>query len=70
MSHSRKKNNIVQDNKDKSYWKKIRRVIKHKISSYKNFEEEVELPNPKEIVNDYDFRDWKFFCDDEKYKRK
>ena len=65
MSHSFKKVNIVKDNKNKSYWKTIRRCIKQAM----NINPE-ELPNPKEIINDYDWRDYWFFSTQDKTKRK
>ena len=37
------------------YWRTIRRVIKNAIRS-----NEEEIPNPKEIINDYDYSDYKF----------
>lgn len=53
MSHSFKKINIIKDKKNKSYWKTIRRSIKQAV----NINPE-DLPNPKQIINDYDYRDW------------
>ena len=56
MSDSRRKA-IIKDrprNAKKStlYWRKIRRVIKQLVGI------EEDLPNPKEIVNDYDYCDY------------
>jgi hypothetical protein len=39
----------------RAYHRRVRRVIKHRIQSGKD-----ELPNAKEIVNDYDYRDYRF----------
>lgn len=55
MSRSRKKYSIVKDVgfMKKLYWKVIRRVSKQYLNSNK------EIPQPKEIINDYDYCDWK-----------
>lgn len=47
-----------------SYWKKIRRVLKQLVSQGK------EPKNPKEITNNYDYMDYKFYSEEDKYKRK
>lgn len=63
MSRSRRKP-IIKDrprNKKKStlYWRIVRRVINGKVRILKdNPIEEGQLPEPKEIVNDYDYCDW------------
>ncbi len=56
MSRSRKKA-IVKDNPKRKelFRRRIRRTIKTSLASGKE-----ELPNPKTIVNDYDYCDYKF----------
>jgi len=64
MSRSRRKP-IVKDrprNEKKSslYWRIVRRVINGKVRQMsKTDEDETTLPEPKEIVNDYDYCDYK-----------
>ena len=53
----------------KDYWKTVRRVQKQALNSGK------EIPNPKVIVNDYDYSDYTFNFEhippaDEKIKNK
>ena len=74
MSRS-KREPIIKDrprNHKKStiYWRTIRSVWNNIIKSFKGDYEDFDLPNEKTIVNDYDYSDYKFFTDDEKYKRK
>ena len=63
MSRSRRKP-IVKDrprNEKKSslYWRIVRRVINGKVRQIiKTDEDETELPQPREIVNDYDYCDY------------
>lgn len=63
MSRSRKQP-IVKDrprNEKKSslYWRIVRRVINGKVRQIdKSDEDETNLPQPKEIVNDYDYCDY------------
>lgn len=58
MSRSRKKVAIVKDSgKAIRYWRTVRRRINTVIHSNRNLDE-LELPNPKTIVNDYDYHDW------------
>mgnify|MGYP001766470650 CR=1 FL=1 len=55
MSRSRKKVAIVKDSgKVIRYWRTVRRRINTVIHSNRNLDE-LELPNPKTIVNDYDY---------------
>jgi hypothetical protein len=72
MSRSQKKP-IIKDGprnykKSSAYWRTVRRVTKEKV---KYLNEEIEdnvLPDPQEIINDYDYSDYKIdfrFCDDE-----
>lgn len=61
MSRSRKKA-ILKDKprngkKASSYWRAVRSRIKTAIKSCKNYEE-LEIPNPKTVVNDYDYCDY------------
>lgn len=61
MSRSRRKP-IIKDsprNEKKSslYWRTIRRVTKQKVHELKT-NPEIEIPNPKEIVDDYDYCDY------------
>lgn len=63
MSRSRRQP-IVKDrprNEKKSslYWRIVRRVINGKVREIvKNDDDEINLPEPKEIVNDYDYCDY------------
>lgn len=68
MSRSRKKA-IYKDKgfRKKDYWKTVRRVHKVIIQKHKSdfiydyhgdFGKEFNLPNPKSIVNDYDYCDY------------
>lgn len=50
------------------YWSRIRSVIKNKLRS-SNLED-VVLPNPREIINDYDYCDYSFLSEDDKHTRK
>lgn len=67
MSRSRKKA-IVKDKRLKQYSKIIRRsqnqIIKDSIKLEDLFL--LEIPNPKTIINDYDYSDYRFDCE---YKR-
>lgn len=72
MSRSRRKP-IVKDGprnhkKSSLYWRPVRRVTNEKVR-YLNEELDDEIiPDPKEIVNDYDYSDYKHdlrFRDDE-----
>lgn len=64
MSRSRKKP-IIKDRprnakKSSLYWRVVRRVINDKVRQIlTNPEKEPDLPEPKEIVNDYDYSDYK-----------
>lgn len=81
MSRSFKKPIVKQsfknEKKSSSYWRTIRRVIKGKVKFLSEELEEKQLPDPKEIINDYNYSDYRFdmrFDDDkelsEKYSRK
>lgn len=81
MSRSRRKP-IIKDGprnykKSSSYWRQIRRVIRDKVKYLSEDLEDKQLPNPKEIINDYNYSDYRFdtrFMGDkelsEKYSRK
>lgn len=71
MSRSRKKPHFKDKGHMKDlYWKAIRREWKQDLN-YKNidvtflfaedFLHEIQLRKPKEIINDYDYRDWSFY---------
>jgi len=72
MSKSRKKP-IVKDKTDGAkYHRTIRRVTNEKVRYLEDELDDEGLRNPKEIVNDYNFSDWKFdlrFRDDEISKK-
>jgi hypothetical protein len=74
MSRS-KKEPIVKERprnykKSTIYWRKVRSVVKNTIKSFKEDWKDLEIPNPKTIVNDYDYSDYTLFLNDEKNKRK
>jgi hypothetical protein len=64
MSRSRKKP-VIKDcprnyKKSSNYWRTIRRVTKDKVRfSQENLDDEL-VPDPKEIINDYDYSDYRF----------
>jgi hypothetical protein len=68
MSKSFKKNPVVKNkgwDKD-NYWRRVRGATKNILRSKDISElEEVPLPNPKEIVNDYEYNDWISKCMDD-----
>lgn len=70
MSRSVKKP-IIKDksrnSKASTYYRRVRRVIKQKLKE--SDIEEVELPNSKEIVNDYDYMDYKWDLRNSKNKK-
>lgn len=64
MSRSRKKP-IIKDRprnykKSSNYWRTIRRVTKNKIRFLQETLEEEIIPDPKEIINNYDYSDYRF----------
>ena len=64
MSRSRKlpvlKDRPRNHKKSALYWRTVRRVINEKVKLYLEMpSDDVNLPTPKEIVNDYDYSDWK-----------
>lgn len=81
MSRSRRKP-IIKDGpknykKSSFYWRQIRRVIKGRVKYLSENLEDKQLPDPKEIINDYNYSDYRFdtrFIGDkelsEKYSRK
>lgn len=60
MSRSRKKA-FYRDKPDtRRYWRTIRRVQKMIVSSFmSNTEQDIIIPSEKEIINDYDYSDYK-----------
>jgi hypothetical protein len=72
MSRSKRKP-IVKDGprnykKSSAYWRTVRRVTKEKVKYLNEELEDNILPDPQEIVNDYDYSDYRFdfrFRDDE-----
>ncbi len=86
MSRSTKKP-IIKDKprnrkRTSEYWRKVRRSTDNKLRTYlvdidgENLQDidEPFLPQPREIVNDYDYCDWVWHLDDpemvEKHSRK
>lgn len=61
----------IKDTCNKKYNKIIRNRINQQVKKYL-YQEEVELPVPRSIVNDYDICDYRFNAKDwgEKFKRK
>lgn len=58
--------------KSTEYWRKVRRVTKQAVSKLESDEDfDVDIPNPKTIVNDYDYSDYKYISneDDEFYEK-
>jgi hypothetical protein len=54
--------------KSSAYWRTVRRVTKEKVKYLNEELEDNILPDPQEIVNDYDYSDYRFdfrFRDDE-----
>ena len=73
MSRSKRKP-IIKDRprnakKSSLYWRVVRRVINSKVRELlSNPEKEPDLPEPKEIVNDYDYSDYKIDYRDPDWK--
>lgn len=64
MSRSHKKLAIVKDSgKRIRYWRSVRIRIKNVLNSFKEDYEELELPNPKTIVNDYNYCDSLYYAE-------
>ncbi len=75
MSRSKRKGYIKDrprnHKKSTIYWRKIRRILKGKVKElFKDDFEETLLPLPKQLINDYDYSDYTFITNEEKYKRK
>ena len=77
MSRSKKKPIIKQRHKNEKktsrYWRPVRRVINEKVKYLNQSLDEEILPLPQEIVNDYDYSDYRFdlrFNDDEELSKK
>ena len=45
-------------NKAAIYWRTVRRVINAKIRYYQEESDDVLIPRPEEVVNDYDYCDY------------
>lgn len=59
MSRSYKKAIVKDRGLKKLYWKIVRRVINERVKKYLNTDpDDVEIPNPKEIMNDYNYSDY------------
>lgn len=64
MSRSRRKA-IIKDcprnfKKSSNYWRTVRRVLKEKVKLLQETDDEQKIPKPQEIVNDYDYSDYRF----------
>jgi len=77
MSRSRKKPIIKQARrnykKSSPYWRTVRRVINERIKYLSEQLEEKNIPNPKQIINDYDYSDYRFdyrYINDEEITKK
>lgn len=76
MSRS-KKRPIIKDGprnykKSSSYWRPVRRVMNQTVRGLDDLTEEENIPDPQEIINDYDYSDYKFdmrWSDDETVKK-
>ncbi len=65
MSRSyKKKNSFVQDGKLREYHRIVRRVSKQFLNMGK------DIPNKHEIVNQYNWRDYRFLITNKKHLRK
>ncbi len=63
MSRSQRKP-IIKDRprnykKSSSYWRTVRRVIKNNVRYLQEKMLDENIPDPKEIVNDYDYSDYR-----------
>jgi hypothetical protein len=79
MSRSIKKFAIIKDKGNEFYNRTIRRKNKEKIKkdtkhikdvTELNIVEEVDLLNPREIINDYDIMDYKYIANNSPLNRK
>ncbi len=68
MSRSRKKP-WVGDSKWHEYCRPIRRIWKTILKTLPP-DTEPDLPSPKEIINDYDYQDYKWYINEKSYTRK
>jgi hypothetical protein len=64
MSRSRRQS-VIKDGprnskKSSQYWRPVRRVMNQTIRGLDEDSEEENIPDPKEIVNDYDRSDYTF----------
>lgn len=62
MSRSRKKpiykDRLRSNKKSSVYWRTVRRVINERVRYHNERVDNETLPEPQEIVNDYDYCDW------------
>jgi len=62
MSRSRKvpilKDRPRGNKKSSVYWRTVRRVINERVRFYYESLDDEELPQPEEIINDYDYCDY------------
>lgn len=62
MSRSRRvpviKDSPRNHKKSSFYWRKVRRVINEKVKMIIKDTENTDIPDPKSIVNDYDYCDY------------
>jgi hypothetical protein len=76
MSRSRRKpviNDAPRNHKKSSlYWRTVRRVTNEKVKYLNETLDDETLPDPKEIINDYDYSDFQYdlrFRNDEMSKK-
>lgn len=77
MSRSRRQP-VVKDRprnskKTAEYWRPVRRVMNQTVRGLNELSEDEIIPDPQEIVNDYNYSDYKWdyrFLDDEEGVRK
>ena len=62
MSRSRKvpiiKDRPRRHKKSSIYWRTVRRVINEKVRFYYETIDDEQLPQPEEVINDYDYCDY------------
>lgn len=72
MSKSYKKHAVYKDKGNTSYNRSCRRVIKNSVKQIQNLKdkEEIDLPNPKILINDWDICDYKYYASYDPLKEK
>lgn len=75
MSRSRKEA-IYKDKGIRPYWRHVRRSINNAVRGILHLtdKEDYNIPNPKEVINDYDYSDYRIYGEqhrnnDDFYKR-